>query len=351
MSLHLEAPAASRSPWQRFYAAVLRRRRERGGRQHLDAITWSVGNLHWGGGGKTPLVAEIGRQLLELGASVCVLSRGYGRTGREPRLVSRGDGPLCSAFEAGDEPHLLARAVPGLSVAVAAQRHQAGALALRELDVAPEVFLLDDGFSHVRLARDLDVLAFPCVDPFADGRLLPSGRLREPLTASRYADAAVLTGLTPSDDHDLELTGRQLEAALRPHGFSGTGFATERVAEVVSEQRIERALLVSGVARPAGVEASAAACGVEVVEHLAFGDHHGFPASSLRKIRERLITHGEPALLATSKDWGKLTGRLDRPVAELTIRCRTSASFQDWIARRLTQSREGREAATGSPPT
>ncbi|MEM6701457.1 MAG: tetraacyldisaccharide 4'-kinase [Acidobacteriota bacterium] len=346
--IDLTAPPPSHSPWQRFYGAVLAERRRRGGRQRLDALTWSVGNLHWGGGGKTPLVAEIGRQLLELGASVCVLSRGYGRSGREPRLVSRGDGPLCSAFEAGDEPHLLARTVPGLAVAVASQRYDAGRLALRELAAAPDVFLLDDGFSHVRLDRDLDVLAFPAADPFARGRLLPSGRLREPLSASRFAAAAVLTGLAPASGDAPEERGRDLQKALEPHGFGGTGFATERVAQV--DAGIGRALLVSGVARPEGVEASAASCGVEVVEHLAFGDHHAFPESSLKRIRDRRYAHGNVPVLATSKDWGKLTGRLEAEVAELTIRCRTTAGFRDWIEQRLNDGRVGRGAAPQPPP-
>lgn len=338
----LTPPTPSRSPWQRLYAEVLAKRRRRGGTERLPATTWSVGNLHWGGGGKTPLVAEIATSLIALGARVCVLSRGYGRRDHQPRLVSRGEGPLHPAEIAGDEPHSLARTVPGLLVAVAPQRYQAGLLALRELATKPDLFLLDDGFSHVRLARDLDILAFPSSDPFGGARLLPSGRLREPLQACRHADAAMLTGVAGSSP-DLRALGEQLEASLAPFGFGGVGFAATLDATVASATEREpprKVVLVSGVARPSAVHATATACGVEVVEHLRFADHHTFPPRSLRKIERALERSPGSSLLATSKDWGKLAHRLDAPLAELRVHCQPSQGFRSWLAERLESQRK-----------
>jgi len=335
----LSPPAPSASPWQHFYARVLNLRRRRGGSERLPGITWSVGNLHWGGGGKTPLVAEVGRSLVALGARVCVLSRGYGRQGKEPLLVSRGDGPLHDVWTVGDEPHLLARTVPGLNIAVAQRRVDAGQLALTELAQPPDVFLLDDGFSHVRLHRDLDLLAFPWADPFGGARLLPTGRLREPLSASRHAAAAVLTGV-PEDERE---RGQDLAHALQRFGFSGAAFSACLEPQIVvapGDAHVSQVVLVSGVARPEPVERTATACGVEVLEHLSFPDHHAYPERSLEAIRSALSKNPGASLLATSKDWGKLIGRIETRLAELRVRCSPSAGFGDWLAEQLELCRQ-----------
>ena len=184
----------------------------------------SVGNLHWGGSGKTPLVAAIAAHLRDRGTAVCILSRGYGSQGRDVRVVSAGEGPILGPLVAGDEPVLLAGELPGVAVVVGPDRHRDGVQALRRLEPAPDLFLLDDGFSHLRLHRDLDLVAFPAGDPFGGGRLLPSGRLREPLAAMARAHAAILTG-APEGDRQ----GEALAEALRPYGFTGPGFASRTV--------------------------------------------------------------------------------------------------------------------------
>ncbi len=339
MTPSLHAPPPSRSPWQRLYGAVLARRRRTARAARLPRPTWSVGNLHWGGGGKTPLVAAIARTLLERGIKVCVLSRGYGREGSAPRIVSEGSGPTCDVLHAGDEPHLLARTVAGLAVAVAAARFDAGQLALRS-GIAPDLFLLDDGFSHVRLARDLDVLAFPASDPFGGGRLPPSGRLREPLDAARHAAAVVLTGAdeAPVGGPDL---GAALANALRPFGFEGSGFATHLRAEIAvadGQATPESVVLVSGVARPDGVEETARRCGARVAEHLRFPDHHPYPERSLRRIDDALARHSGARLLATSKDWGKLCHRFADGMAELRIESVLPPAMTEWLAARAREA-------------
>ena len=325
---------APRSPWQRFYGwAHGRRRRYWASRAHsLGRPTISIGNLHWGGSGKTPTVIAAARGLTDLGRRVAVLSRGYRRRGRTPQIVSLGEGPLVSVEEAGDEPLMIAEQAPGVAVVVGADRQASAALALRR---APEidVFVLDDGFSHVRVRRDVEILTFPASDPFAGGLLLPGGRLREPLSMAHLADAAVLTGLeagaAPPPD---------FEPTLRRHGFTGELFSSWLAAELVGGPVPERPLLVTGVARPGRVARTAADTGLDCVDHLRFPDHHAYPERSLRAIAAACVRHRCDAVVTTSKDAVKLRGRLPKdasPLVELKVESHLEPAFLPWLADRV----------------
>jgi len=337
MSLELGAPPPPRSPWQRFYGLALRWRRrwwaKRAGRLPRPVV--SVGNLHWGGSGKTPLTAAVAAHLRDAGLFVAILSRGYGSKGEGVRVVSRGEGPLLGPRIAGDEPVLLAGELPGVAVVVGPDRFRAGRHALERLQPEPEVFVLDDGFSHLKLARDLDLLAFPAADPFAGGRLLPSGRLREPLSAAQRADAVVLTGAGPDQE------GNELARALRPHGFAGPGFVS---ATRLGEARLlprgvltppARVLAVSAIARPGEFLESVRRRGFEIAGHLSFPDHHPYPDATLEKIRESFEAQKAQAVLTTGKDRVKLQGRLDLPLAELPLEAEPEKDFFTWLDDRL----------------
>lgn len=335
MTPALAAPRPARGPWQRLYAAVLARRRELGRRSavRLPRPTISVGNLHWGGTGKTPLVAALADHLGRGGKRVAVLSRGYRRRGRAPLLVSTGGGPVVGWRDAGDEPFWLAQRLAGVTVAVGADRAAAASLALRSGPV--DVFVLDDAFSHVRVARDVNLLVFPAGDPFAGGRLLPSGRLREPLAASAAADAVLLTGLS-SDELP---RGQELASELRRFGFGGEGFGvaeTARVTAVTSSAvpaRGDRVVLVTGVARPHRVAATAARLGLVVAEHLAFPDHHGYPERSLERVRRAARRQAAP-VLTTAKDAMKLAPRLSETFV-LDLVAGPEPGFWSWLDTRL----------------
>jgi tetraacyldisaccharide 4'-kinase len=311
----------------------------------------SIGNLHWGGTGKTPVVAALARHLRDRGRHVAILSRGYRGRGRGVRLVSAGAGPLLGPLVAGDEPVLLAGELAGVAVLVGPDRHEAGRHALERLDPPPDIFLLDDGFSHLRLARDLDLLALPVDDPWGGGRLFPSGRLREPLAAAARADAVVLTGLTG----DPAGMGTAVAASLRTHGFTGPGFGC--VARALPPRwyggpRTEhglapgaRVVAVAAIARPARFLCALADHPLTVVGTLLYPDHHPYPDATLKEIEAAVRRSGADGVLATSKDRVKLSGRLGVPLAELPVAAEPEAAFWEWLDARLAAG----TAARGAP--
>jgi len=298
----------------------------------------SVGNLHWGGTGKTPLVAAIAAHLRDEGRRVAILSRGYRGSAREPLIVSRGAGPLVVPEVAGDEPAELAGLLPGVAVVVGRSRHAAGELALAALDPAPDLFLLDDGFSHVALARDLDLLALPASDPLGGGRLPPGGRLREPLASSRHAAALVLTGAGATPEGATECA-----AALGPHGFSGAAFAAPTVAEPARSAGGEPlapgtpVVLVAGIAAPERFLAAARGQGLEIRGTFLFRDHHHYRDRDRQRIEQAFAAAGAHHLLTTGKDLVKLQTLLDLPLALLPVTARPEPVLWTWLAERLAE--------------
>ena len=302
----------------------------------------SIGNLHWGGSGKTPLVAAIAAHLRDEGRRVAVLSRGYRRQGRGVRFASLGDGLIGSPRDVGDEPAMLASLLSGVPIVVGADRFEAGRAALAEIDPPPDLLLLDDGFSHLRLARELDILTFPRVDPFAGGRLAPGGRLREPLASSSSAGAVVLTGAESLDP----ALGRELAEALRPFGFRGPGFTSH--IEARTEPPLDAGapvLLVTGIARPGRAAATALGLGLDVRRHLRFPDHHSYPQRSVERINEAGSSAEATCVVTTSKDRFKLEGRTELPLIELRTEARLVPEFWSWL------SQEGLISKSGSPPS
>ncbi|HVR27985.1 MAG TPA: tetraacyldisaccharide 4'-kinase, partial [Thermoanaerobaculia bacterium] len=321
-------PRRRRSAWELFWGGVLSRRRRfwAGRARRLPAPVLSVGNLHLGGSGKTPLVAAVARHLRDRGTAVTILSRGYGRDTRGVLIASRGRGAEASAAEVGDEPFMLAEQLQGVGIVVGEDRVEAGRHALQVLAPRPEVFVLDDGFSHLELARDLDLLAFPAHRPWGNGRLVPFGSLREPLGAARAADAVLLTGVEGAAAD----AGRELAERLRPFGFTGPGFAVGLEAALHPDVD-GRVLLVTGVASPERVLATARALGLDVAQHLSFGDHHRFGRRSLERIERARARTGAEAVVVTAKDRAKLEGRLDAPIRELRVEATPEPAFWVWL--------------------
>ena len=174
------------SPLSLLYQAIVKIRRSLYGKEILKSTdllvkTISIGNITVGGTGKTPLVALIAQKLIDQNEKICILTRGYGRENPKERvLVSNGEKILADARDGGDEPFELAKALNGKAVIIAdAKRTEAGKWAREEFGIT--VFILDDGFQHLQVKRNLDIVLVDASNPFGNGKLLPAGQLREPL--------------------------------------------------------------------------------------------------------------------------------------------------------------------------
>jgi tetraacyldisaccharide 4'-kinase len=250
----------------------------------------SIGNLSLGGAGKTPLVICLARLLQREGYRPDVLSRGYGRS---QQTVERVD-PAGSADRFGDEPLLIARST-GVPVYVGASRYEAGVLAESEPG-SPGVHLLDDGFQHRELARDLDIVVMHRSD--LQQRLLPAGRLREPLASLRRAGVVVLR----QEDAELEST---LQVHTRPECRF---WRVRRILALPSPvpSPVQRAVAFCAVARPVEFFAGLAAAGAGVVEQMRFRDHHPYTMADIDRLAELGRRVGCDAFVTTAKDEVKL---------------------------------------------
>lgn len=290
----------------------------------------SVGNLTVGGTGKTPCVAWIARFLTGEGEQVAILSRGYRRESRGRVEVADGERVLVTAREAGDEPWLLARACPGVRVVVDRERYAAGCwLSAR---AAVSVFLLDDGYQHLPLARDLNLLLVDAGDPLPSSRMVPQGRLREPLGGVARADAVIVT--RSDQDYDRVGLAEWLGRRLRPgtpvfHATHAlTGFYEPGTGRVVEPRQLAgRAVAaIAGIARPARFYADLRGLGIDLRWTLSFPDHHRYRAADLTEIVDGARTAGAEVILMTEKDVANWP--LDVPVAlpllvgRIEFRCR-----------------------------
>lgn len=262
-------------------------------RHRLPCAVVSVGNLSVGGTGKTPLVAELARRLQAWGRRPAILIRGYRGRGRGERVVTDGRVVRLGVEDAGDEAVLLSRLLSGVPVVAGADRARAGRLAHAELGA--DVLLLDDGFQHLALVRDLDLVTVDAGRGFSNGRLLPLGPLRERLNALRRADAIVLTkiseGMAPGP---LEAQIRRIcpEAPLLHARLTPTELIPLSGVPPLDLERLRgmRVLAVCGIASPASFFSLLEACGARVVDRWAFPDHHRFRPAERARLVERART-------------------------------------------------------------
>ncbi|MDX2031334.1 MAG: tetraacyldisaccharide 4'-kinase [Blastocatellia bacterium] len=278
--------------------------------RRLGAPVISVGNLTVGGTGKTPCVAFLARLLGEEGLAVAILSRGYRRASRGRVEVSDGREIRCSPAEAGDEPYLLARSCPGARVIVDSDRYAAGRWLEERARVS--VFLLDDGFQHLRLGRDLNLLLWDGTDRPAEARMVPFGRLREPLGGFARADAVIVTRTDERTDR------AAIQAAVARYGRPGTPvfFAAHDVTSLVrlpgGEPLASDALAgrpvaaFSGIARPDRFHQDLAQRGMRVRLRRDFEDHHRYSPEELRALVRDAASAGADALVTTEKDAANL---------------------------------------------
>ncbi len=282
-------------------------------RKKLPCPVISIGNIMAGGTGKTPVAISIARILETMGKSSVIISRGYKSAHSSgPTLVGDGKQIFANADFAGDEPFMMAKDF-SLAVVTGKKRHEAGCLAVNAL--SPNVIILDDGFQHLSLERDLDLVLLDYHRPFGNQRLLPAGFLREPVkTALQRCHAIVRTRCPES------LTPFRVPKILSNKSFPLPVFNTRHCPTLVHWQDGKhnllplepdnlagrRVILFSGIARNPEFRKTMESLGCRVVSHLEFGDHHRYTPEDLDGIKRRMRQDKADLAVTTQKDMVKI---------------------------------------------
>ncbi len=292
--------------------------------EKLDKPVVSVGNLTVGGTGKTPLVDALLTQFEGQNLKACVLTRGYGRLNNQAgsQIISRSSSPR----DCGDEPLWLARRHPRSAVVVGGDRVKSSKL-VRDADI----FVLDDGFQHLRIKRDLDIVLLDCTVPHWHYRPLPWGYGREDFSGIKRSDIVILTRVNQAkSEHVLEIknmvkaqgVSQVFESRIVP--LSAQELWTSKVVEVEKK----KIFLVSGIANPKSFEMTVKGLGAQVLDHDVRPDHYVYSQESLNEIFSSAENLGADVVLTTEKDavkWSELKSASNKIVA---AQLRTEMEFQ-----------------------
>jgi tetraacyldisaccharide 4'-kinase len=270
-----------------------------------------VGNITTGGTGKTPAVEMLANWAAREGFTVAVLSRGYsGKYKKEVLEVSDRKKILSNPLEAGDEPFLLASNLPGIPVVISKKRYKAGLLANKKY--GSNFYILDDGFQHLELERDMDLVLVDSQNPFGNGYLLPRGPLREPVSSLKRADAVVFTraeSVKPVMDTEwfFKEAFTTEKAYYGGHFPAEVNFPGKKVVLEPSFLEGRRIIAFAGIARPGEFMKTLKDLGADVLYFKSFRDHHQYTKteidSLIRKKEEKDAEH----IFTTEKDWVRIS--------------------------------------------
>jgi len=314
----------------------------------------SVGNITLGGTGKTPVVERLARLLAERGRKVAVVSRGYRRkTGplirrlREKlrgapttRIVSDGRQVLLNSRVAGDEPYMLASNLDGIPILVNRNRHKAVQYAVHRFK--SDTIILDDGFQHLGVKRDLDIVLIDGGNPFGNGHIFPRGILREPRHNLARADLVLIT---KSEEADLEKLRGKIRAynpqteilagRYQPTYFTDVRTSLRSSLDLVRDTKVAT---LAGIARPQGFERILEDLGAILVQRHRFADHYFYRPQEIIDILHSSSQEGAEMLITTEKDAARLP-RLPRgglPVFSLRVRIESREGEEDFDRQLLT---------------
>lgn len=277
----------------------------------------SVGNLTMGGTGKTPLVIYLAKLLKEIGHNPAVVSRGYRGTARQPvNIISDGSSILMSAEAAGDEPFLIASSIPGIVVATGRKRISPCREAIETYGC--DTIILDDGFQHLSVTRNIDLVLFD-VDHFAgNSRVFPGGDLREPISALKRCSAFLLTGITPSNQKRADkcrklLNNKFPEKPVFPitraysHGLKYTPVSSGFQQESIALSKIPHDLFCfCGIANPGRFRELINEYAIGYTGFETFEDHHEYSEQDVTRLNSKAASTSAQGFLTTEKDISKM---------------------------------------------
>jgi len=311
-----------------------------------------VGNLTVGGTGKTPTVELVCRTLQHIGEQVGIISRGYGRhtfpasqKSSDVLVVSDGRRVCAPVQAAGDEPMMLARRLSGVPVVVGKSRLRAGQEALRRFSL--KTLVLDDGFQHLHLARDVNILVLDGRKPFGNGHCLPAGSLREPPQALMRADLILVTRTSTQEDR------QRVEREIRRYNSKAPViFGNHKPRDLMSLQTDQTLPLstlagksvvaLCGIADPGAFLATLRSLSAEIAEAIAFADHHWYSAAELRQASKRVLATKSWGLVTTEKDAVRMQPQwLQCPAWMLRVDMVLMADGKKLWEERLKEQREG----------
>lgn len=287
----------------------------------LEVPTISVGNITVGGTGKTPLVAYIAEILAEKGEKVCILTRGYGREKPKERVVvSDGERIYADALQAGDEPFELATKLLGKAVVIAdAKRAEAGLWARENYGIS--TFILDDGFQHVRVKRDLDIVLIDATNPFGNFKLLPAGILREPLKNLKRTDIIIISRANLAEENKISnlksvilnlnsdckifVSKNKITRITNLKNFGNQDISVKKTQSPDSVRSAKCAAFCA-LGNPNNFFEQLRKEGFELVYRKDFADHHFYSQSEILKLEKEAIAKGAEVFLTTAKDAAKL---------------------------------------------
>lgn len=270
-----------------------------------------VGNLTTGGTGKTPAVIAITKILQnDSKHRVAILSRGYKRKSKAPLLlVSDGKSILATPEDSGDEPYLMASSLKNVPVVVCADRYKSGTYSAEH--TGANIFILDDGYQHLQLHRDINILLIDASNPYGNGHLLPKGILREPLNGILRADCVMVTRAN-------EVGKGNIESLVKKHSHDTPVFYASYKASDITEPygrsygvnaiKDKKVFIFSGIANPKSFRRSIEYIGGKVVGEMSYPDHYWYKSDDLRKIMNDASAVSADAVVTTAKDAVRLQG-------------------------------------------
>lgn len=314
----------------------------------LDCHVISLGNITVGGTGKTPTAQRLASAIRDMGYRVVILNRGYrakwkGKVG----VVSDGKKIYMSAAEAGDEAFLLAKNLPKVPVLIGADRAETGKYAVEKLNA--QVVILDDGYQHWRLIRDLDILLVDAINVFGNNYMLPRGTLREPLSHLNRADVCLLTKVDQADKKACE-TIKETVAKYNDHALIVESIHRPRCFIEIADWykdipsksidvdtlKDKEVIAVSAIGNPASFEQTISDIGAVLIDSVRFPDHHDYTMAEMQSVLDKAIEQGAEAIIITDKDAVKIPAEIihsnrSLPVYILSIEISFQAGYDNFI--------------------